>query len=259
MSLRLAQGPLMQQGRGGSTYYALVSSLGATHGWKMDEASGSLADFVGSLNFTTVGGTPAYSQTAIITDGGSSIDFDGSTDYFQRAADIALSPDGGAISIEAWINAPNANQVGGIYYCRLGSSPFLQWGLLAGYLNSAGAFTSGKQIGFVLIQNGGSGPARSWRTTGDVIDGNAHHIVVVSNGSSDVTFYVDGSAVAKTLEYNIGAGWPNVASNGSAPPEIGRNGGAGNYFDGIIDGVHLYKGVALSATNVSDLYDAGTA
>ena len=91
-------------------------------------------------------------------------------------------------------------------------------------------------------------------TGADVSDNKWHHIVVTMDRSALCTWYIDGEV----------SGTPTDISGGSAtdltntsPLYIGRR-NAGNYYDGSLDEVAIYKGVVLTADQVQQHYDAGT-
>ena len=79
-------------GGGGGPASGLVSH------WEMEDASGNIADSVGS-NTGTANGNPTYSVTGQI---GDAIDFDGAGDYFDAGSDTSL--DDCPCTIAAWVH-----------------------------------------------------------------------------------------------------------------------------------------------------------
>ena len=92
-------------GNAAASDYAIDATFGAENVWNsnykgvwhLEEASGNLVDSTSNDNDLTANGTPLYGQTGQIED---AIDFDGSTDYFNRA-EINL---GNVVSMSVWIN-----------------------------------------------------------------------------------------------------------------------------------------------------------
>lgn len=70
--------------------------------WLMGEASGNLADSAGSIT-GTANGSPNYGVAGPISDGGTAIEFDGSTDYF-TFGDVYDFNGTTAFSVGAWVH-----------------------------------------------------------------------------------------------------------------------------------------------------------
>ena len=90
-------------------------------------------------------------------------------------------------------------------------------------------------------------------TTTPLADNNWHHVVVSMDRDGLCTWYVDG--VVSGTPTNISAQSATNLTN-TSPLYIGRR-EAGNYFDGSLDEVAIYKGVALSAAQVQKHYQLG--
>jgi hypothetical protein len=232
-----------------------VSNLGMVGYWSFNEGTSTKAtDFSGNSNTGTLNNM-AFPSTA--TSGwnpgkrGNGLVFDGTDDYVNVPDSTSLNISG-TVSISAWVKAPNSNQNLCFVSKRVSSSPFTMYSLCVSGADSFGN-SSGKKIYFLMMESN-SGNYRGSYTTADVVDGNWHHIVAVSDASgASLTIYVDGVSVALTNDHS-GGSWPNT--NNSQPLTIGFNNGSG-YFNGPIDEVRIYNR-ALTASEVRLLYGAGS-
>ena len=77
------------------------------------------------------------------------------------------------------------------------------------------------------------------------------HIACVRNGSTDFTVYMNGVAAGFSNAFNV-----NITS--SAGVQIGAQAGGmgGNLLNGILGAVRMYKGKALTETEIKHNYDA---
>ncbi len=179
---------------------------------------------------------------------GQALSFDGTDDYISVTDASSLKFGTAAMSISAWIKAPNTDQSREYIAKRVTGSPFTQYGI--GVTAGDSFFNiAGKKIAMILIEDVGS-TYRGAYTNSDVVDGNWHHVVGVATGST-ILIYVDGVSVPVTVDKNSGS-WPNT--DNTQPLTIGFNGDA--YFAGLLDDVRIYNRV-LSATEVWQLYSFG--
>ncbi len=187
--------------------------------WRMDEGTGgTTTDSSGNAKTGTLypGTLGTNTTTALMWDqtgkiGPKCLEFDGTDDY------VALGTVGGYsnnITIEAWIKKSGVNTdwddivAGGCGDVLFGlSSNYLNWG---GQCNSPFGMTT---------------------STMTLNDGAWHHVTGTYDGTT-VKLYVDGALNAST------------ARTGSFTPGnigIGCNGGAGEFFNGLIDDVRIYN------------------
>src|SRR5205085_10404332 len=144
-------------------------------------------------------------------------------------------------TIDAWIKRDSASVVS--------NNP-------AGPLQLAAIFAYGTNgYGFGLYPDGTLlltkvGVSGTSSTGAKVSDTSFHHVAVTKSGSA-VTFYLDGVAAAADASYDPGFVFTSNAY-------IGFFGSGGGNFFGTLDEVEVFNR-PLSATEVSDLYNAGSA
>lgn len=122
--------------------------------------------------------------------------------------------------------------------------------------------SAGGTISTTHVQPAGRGQATDEVATNDggFNDGNTHHVVVSSNGSS-LTTYVDG--VEKSMTAHSGANDGNWFSDLTAGIVGIRAGvketpsGESHFFDGTLDELAVFNS-ALNASEVSTLYNSGS-
>jgi hypothetical protein len=167
--------------------------------------------------------------------------------YITIPHSASMSPGTGAFAISAWIKPPNANQFGVIAQKRMASGTVNDvWSVAVGGNTWLGA--TGKKVGIVVIFNG-TGNARAYDTTADVVDGNFHHVLFCWSGSA-ATIYVDGVSVAITERVAAGS---ISACTPDGPVRIGTNVvSGGNFFSGLIDDL-LYLPYVPDATKAGYL------
>lgn len=100
--------------------------------------------------------------------------------------------------------------------------------------------------------------------TGSAITAAAWHHVAVTQNGDQYHVYVDGVDVTGdvSLIYTETGGWLGTNSSSYNTGNIGRiqlsNGTPSNYFDGKIDDVRYYQDVALSASQIAQIYNSGS-
>ena len=211
--------------------------------WKFDEASGNAASEVNSYTLTNVSTTP-FSTGKI----NNAADPDGASDYFERTnseADFAFGA--GTFSISFWINT--ADGTGPV--CANGNynaNGDTHWDTGMGNIGADPDGNAGK-----LSFSGASGYHVSASTYNDSA---WHHVVWVreGTGASQFKLYVDDTNTdtftnasnisATTLSFRVGF------YNHGTPA-------AHRMFDGLIDELGIWKGKALTSTEVSELYNSG--
>jgi hypothetical protein len=200
------------------------------------------------LNFTNAGIYDATSKNDLETVGnaqisttqskwgGSSMAFDGTTDYL-ICYDSPTSEFGGAnFTLELWVNTTSSSQYDSLI-TRDPSSTAGSWSLL---MNSASS-TSG-DVAFWAYDYNSYSAAMVITTGASIRDGNWHHVALVRNGSSWV-IYIDGtSRGTQTSSITVG--------NSTANLWIANNQGtAGRDFSGYMQDVRLTIGVARYTAN----------
>lgn len=209
------------------TLSADILALSPLAYWKLDEASGNFADSSGNGVTLTANGTPVYSQTSLLKDAsGTSIAFDGSTDYGVSAANSDV--------IKATLNVFNSTTIGddATFFSRYFSAGsrlrFYRWSTNADSLTfshdaSSHVFTHEKT-------------AESYLANGE------NHIVITSWDGTDLICYIDGIEVGRSAQVTN----PYTGSGGSFYLGVYNN--ATNLFyhqgdldDSAIFGAHLTK------------------
>lgn len=210
--------------------------------WKLDESSGDAASEVNSYTLTNVNTTTF--GTGIINNAGS---FNGTNQYFNRdSAGSNFAFGSGTFSISCWIKT--SDQSGAIAANgNVGANGNSNWQFTIGKPGD-GSPNTGK-IGFgtsaALLESDGTYNDNAW-----------HHLVLVreGTGTNQLILYVDGSSV-KTSTDN------NDHSASTVKFRIGyyetTNTGTDRFFAGLIDEVGIWKGKALTSTEVATLYNSG--
>jgi len=203
--------------------------------WKLDEGSGTIAhDSVGTNDGTIYGATWSTGQI------GGALSFDGVNDYVQ----VSDSPfDFGAttdFSICAWVKTTNSSRKRIVDKLKVSRYPY---------------------EGFELLVDSGRAEIRvsdtSYNTTycnatTTISDGQWHFITVVADRDDNLELYTNGVREAFKPLSAVG----NIDNNLALA--IGRSMDYnGQYFNGLIDDVRIYKRV-LSASEIQQLYQEGS-
>ena len=207
----------------------LPPTQGLTGYWNFNEDSGATAhDSSGNGYNGTVTGAPwvtGYVGSALSFNGGSYVV-------------TSTIPQGGAVSISAWVNPAMIAQIG---YARIAETQYN----IGFYL---GTDSTGTHYKFIV--NNGAGSTGSCGTSFGCVQGgtvsSGWHLITGTYDGTTATLYVDNAAVATdTVTAPAGASYPLY---------IGRCFNGGGYgWNGTIDEVRLYKR-ALSAAEVSTIY-----
>ncbi|BDI27979.1 hypothetical protein CCAX7_000300 [Capsulimonas corticalis] len=213
---------------------AVYATAGLTNYWKLDEVAGTtLTDSKGTRNGTysgiytlgQMGATPDVGNRAVLFGGGNGSVTNGSADWV-----------GGAMSLEFWYYSTSSsntsvcglrNNTTADFYCDILNSTQLE----CRFRNSSGtAFTL----------NPSPGAFSTW-----------HHGVMVYDGSTTLSAYIDGALAAQTTS----AG--GTISSTTSAMTFAKDVQAPN-FAGRLDEVAAYN-VALSPTTILSHYTIGTA
>lgn len=207
--------------------------------WEFEEGSGSIAgDSSGNGNDGTIyGATWATGQI------GGALDFNGVSDYVNCGNDSSLKPPL-PITISAWVRLSGSgktqyivvsdNQASDYYGVWFTVRPDNTLGVSYGDGGYPGAVNRRSKIGTTALSED------TW-----------YHVAVVIEGSTDMSFYINGADDGGTYS---GSGGSLVYSSGSAL--IGKEHNSAYPFDGKIDDVRIYNR-ALSEGEVEDLYEGG--
>jgi hypothetical protein len=171
---------------------------------------------------------------------GKSLNFNGTTDFFEVSDHNAFDLDS-SVTIEAWINPDTVSTL--MVVAR------------KGWCNgSQASYYVGIKEGKILWrwdEDGDCTAANAAESIDSVITpGVCTHIAVVHT-HLEVKMYVNGNAVSAIKT----AGNYSTMHKGTAPFRVGayqaKSGGVGNYFDGDIDEVRVWK-TARSANDIKD-------
>lgn len=196
--------------------------------WKMDEASGSRADSVGS--YTLTDNNTCGSRSGIIS---SATDFiDTNTEFLSLADNADMSYTGAENrSLQFWFNPDSVTGVNTIM-SKWANTTDQEWLV---YLN-------GSTLTLGVLQQGAE------LTKASITTGAWWHVVVTMNSSKGLELFVNGtSAGTKT---SVGT----VAGTGSEV-RFGQN-STTNFYDGAIDEAAFWTRV-ITSTEVTQLYNAG--
>ena len=188
-------------------------------------------------------GNPIQNAKMIVTDSLDAnkfnvLNFDGSNDTLSAPNDSAGNQFSGStsFSVEAWV----LNRTTG--------------GATVGKVVDKG---SGSSIGYALFNDSGSWRFRIWTSGGTqtsntiaLVNNTPHHLVGVWTGSQ-LILYVNNVATAASTA-------TGTATNDTGQSLfIGNNAASTNTFDGYVKRVRLFKNKALSASDVSTLWNGG--
>lgn len=206
--------------------------------WKLDEASGNRADSVGSNtltdNNTVTAGTGQFSTNAA--------DFElANTEYLSIADNAALSITG-KLTCSTWIKleSDTANM------CLLG-----KWDT-GGAGRSYLFFYDGGNTRFDFQNsNNGNDNGSIARVTWDAATATWYHVAVVYDTDGSAKFYVNGAQQGSTV-----TGLNTSIFDGTAAVNVGAWGGGNNPYDGLMEDMIVWGGVALSGAEITSLYNA---
>jgi hypothetical protein len=229
------------------------NNLGLVGYWPMDEGTGSIVHDVSGFgaNATTsvVAGSGGVSPTWTNGHRGGGLNFDGVGGYLGVSGTTQYAISTKPFTFAAWVNLCNCGGNGGPVVASLKTDtgqPFF-------ILMSAAA----GQLGFDI------GSVTSWTDFKNGVDpapllGSWHHIVVTYNGadptvSTNFAMYLDGVAQTLSAADAFSGSFGNLTAFGESP-----GGPQSNRWVGKLDDIRIYNR-QLSATDVANLYDQGTA
>ncbi|MEM6453798.1 MAG: LamG domain-containing protein [Acidobacteriota bacterium] len=218
--------------------------VGLVGRWTFDDGSGcTAADAAGSHDGTLEPGCSGNAPSWVAGEiGTGALDFDGVDDYVEVSHASALTLTG-SLTISAWIRA---DDFGDSKYGRIVAKQKYVGGFGGGYSFYMGDVASGNPPGTDTVCANIGTASFGCATNGSISLNTWHHVVMVyDDASSEVRFYVDGSA-AGSFSTSSGPG------SNTVPLRIGDRDDLKRSFDGEIDDVRLWSR-ALSATEIADL------
>ena len=215
------------------TYADIILGDGPSHYWQLNESGGLVTvDQVGGLHGTISGGV-TLAQPGPLSDGTTSMTFDGNTGQISTTVTGTL---GVLLSVEGWVNvAPSVTGDLRWFSSRVTGATGDQ--VAIGVMTSA---SSGGMVAFVLPDFTSSGPVGTRR----INDGAWHYVVATFDGIS-ATIFVDGVLDTRTalarLTPSVGLlalGWDPKATI-PPPPQP--------HWKGGLDEVAIYPYVLTDA------------
>ncbi len=236
------------------------NTIAPTHGllgyWNFENSevnwtsasAGTVNDLSGN-GYTGTMASMSSSTSPVIGKVGQAFDFDAVDDAvtIDAARQDDFNPGTGSFSVSVWAKPENINQTGAFVAKRRSGGNYERWWVGACITT---ACTAGKRIYFSNI-GVTPGDARVLITNSDVVDGNWHHVVAVTDADSQtIKLYVDGVEPASTLT-STGA-WPDITH--TSPVQFGASTAGSFELNGAVDEVRYYNR-ALSAAEVTALYN----
>jgi hypothetical protein len=220
-------------------YAQVVLSDGPASYWPLDETAGTSAtDTLGTATGTYTNG-PTLNQPSGVKHAGTAVTFDGVND-FVNVADVHDFDGTVPFSVEVWLNPTAATSQ---YRRIIGKEDTNQYGWRLVLAGTGGSPPN--RVSFIRQDAAGNETAAS---PSALQPGTWYHVVGTYDGTT-MRMYVNGAQVdTNTSSRSI----PNHAS----ALTMGVKNGGGAYLGGTLDEVAVY-GYALSATQVSDHYNAG--
>ena len=227
----------------------LVLHLDASNSSSYSGSGTTWSDISGNGNNLTLTNGPTYTS-----DNGGAIVFDGTNDYAISAQDASFFKFGtGDYSYGVWIKVDISNNINKAF---LSSS-----NINGGPTPNAWQFDFNGTNGAIshVVRNASGSQYRS--NTDEILNSSWHYVFFVNDRSEDeVKIYVDGSLADQGSnswsDSNYGS--INVGNNFGTTGtfRVGTNRHISGYLNGTIAQVHVYKGKALTASEVLQNYNA---
>jgi len=213
-------------GRSATRYVSWSIALGDAY-WKYNTllipgASTTFVDDASTNNFAvTINGDTKPNNFNPYTPGYYSNYFDGTGDYLSTTSNAALNVGAGAFTVEAWIYPNTLTNYGQIVGQNVASNDYWMFTIQANGVI--------RQQNYYNIQVSSD--------TGTIVTGKWQHVVLVRDGSNNLSIFVNGIRVANTTD---STNWVNTSVN-----YIGAAVGDSGYFNGYISNVRCVKGTAV--------------
>jgi hypothetical protein len=208
-------------------------------------AEGNFQDFVGTHPGAAMNGA-TFAAGAV----GQSMSFDGSDDYVQvpDSADLNLVS-GQGWTMEGWIKPGRVNQ----FIAHKGSQ-------LSGEVPYWGVYVNERLLRFEM--SSGRDSYDSVSSSSVVAVGQWQHVAVaVDNMGGPISgyhLYINGTDAGISYSHDgTSSGTVNVTEPLRIGVNMGKDGALGNFFDGLIDELAIYKR-ALTAAEIAALHAAGS-
>jgi hypothetical protein len=238
---------------GGSDWENAVNFLSPTSWWRLGETSGTDAfDEIGSNDGTYTNG-PLLNQTGLITgDSDPCIRLDGTNDFVDLG-DI-LNPGTQDFSVVIWINPDDLTDTNGHRAIQkrgtgaVGAQSGWQLATSTGWNNT-------------LVDAGDGSYAKLNDTTyqGVTVGSVAMISLTWSNSNERLRFYVNDTLVETgTVTGTMSGKSISTTRHMTIGCSYNSGGALSQFFDGFEDDAVFWLGAELTATNISDLYAAGT-
>jgi len=233
-------------------YLAKQSSLGAFSRWRLNESGVTAIDDIGSNNGTYTpndgsswtGGTQQISGQ-IANDLGAQ--GDGSTGYISIPDSASLDVTA-ELTIEGWVFTPSDVSVTQFLIHKEIIIPSFDLSYRLYYDSSNFIF---------YVSNDGSGTNRAVRRSSTIFSSTWYHVACVFDSSSKLDIYLDGVLANGSL---LGSIPPSINSNNQDLTLFAREDSMGSFVGHTDSGLSnlAFYDKALSASEISDLYDAAT-
>ena len=231
----------------------LYNSSGLVAQWNFNETSGTTADNAegtAALDGTLNGFSYTASQDQATTTtgwtannkkwGAGALMFDGTNDYVSVGDNDAWNFGSGDFTIDFWVKVNTIATGHGFYMQREDASNkfMLYW-------------TTSNRLYFYIV-DAGVDKALVYATWTPTV-GKWHYITYERSGST-INIYIDGVLQSLTTTTAIGS---YSLKDFSAEINIGKELGNNLFLSGILDSMRIYKGRALSASEILSNYQAG--
>lgn len=195
----------------------------------------TLRDWGGYGNHGTLTNGPTWAASQ----GKYAIKFDGVNDYIQTSLIPVGNLGTSNATIVVWAILPDVSTYGNVLAKRNNSSPFQQWQLLQGSLDSSFNIVNGKNLSLFWYAGGSMGNTQHIYTTANVADGNLHCIVARRINGTTPTIWIDGIKRATTT---VGTATSNLnADSNTDPIRIGSSDGVSTFISYTLFESRLYQ------------------
>ena len=233
----------------GTAYASAVAADSPTNYWPLNERSGTTgADAAGSSPLTHRAGVSPGTSGAVLANANAAATYDGTTSGFSSTTAAAPGPQ--TFSVSLWFRTKTASGGKLIGFGDAASSDSVAYDRHL-YLDDAGHVLFGVYPGTVKTVSSAAA------STVNYADGAWHQAVGTLSGAGMV-LYVDGVQVARDASATSAQAFSGYWRIGGDNLDNWPNRPTSRYVDGSIDEVSVHS-IALSATQVKALYQAGTA
>lgn len=238
-------------------YYDLVLSLSPTAYWRFGEPSGTTANDEISTNDGTYVASPTLGSTGLISsDADTCIRLNGTTQLVTMGN--ILNPGTSDMSVVIWYNADTLATLNGQRLIqKRGTGAF---GTAAGWMIKISTPSTNGWMETSVDAGDGSYAIMSTSTTAGINTGATHMVVITwDNSAEELKLYVDG-VFRETATVTGSLSGKSISTTQVLTVGCADTGGSRTqFFDGFVDEGAIWIGTALTSTQISNLYAAGTA